>query len=161
MKHRWMWLGALALLACCGRVAEETHLQADLYAARLCIYQGERLLHEQPLDVACRALPVGVWTLEADGVGYLIRCPWGSYRLEGCGILPSGCQIEVLGPVEAPHALRPGSRGAGVYRLQQGLRALGYLDEEPSGLYDTRTLAAVCACFPAWTGDAAPSSQDE
>lgn len=150
MKHRWILLSALALLACCGVPAGEPHVQADLYAARLYVYQGDRLLREQPLEVSCRALPVGVWTIEADAEGYRVHCPWGDYRLEGCGELPDGCPLDVKGPVEDLLTLRPGSRGAGVYRLQQGLRELGYLDEEPSGLYDTRTQAAVCACCPDW-----------
>ena len=40
-----------------------------------------------------------------------------------------------------------GARGAGVYRMQQGLVELGYLDQAPNGLYDARSQAAVYACM--------------
>lgn len=147
MRRRWLLWGALALLACCGSAPGETRVEANLYEGQLCVYEGDRLIRQQPLVSLCHAPPVGSWAIERMGEGYRVDCPWGEYRLEDCGELPPGSRLQVLGPVEEYQALRPGARGAGVFRLQVGLRALGYLDQEPSGLYDARTAAAVCACF--------------
>lgn len=149
VKKRWIVWGILGLLACCGGRGEPV-VRVDLYEGRLCVYEGTRLVHEQTLECACAAPPVGSWTLVSEGEdGYRLACPWGEYRLETDARLPAQCRVEVTGPVEDCLSLRPGMRGAGVFRMQQGLCALGYLDEAPTGVYDERTRAAVYACFGA------------
>ena len=146
VKRKWIAWGLLGLVSCCsGR--GETRVQADLTQGRLCVYQGETQVYEQRLECACEAPPIGEWTLERDGDGYALRCPWGVFRLETDLSLPDSCPVEVLGSVEDCLSLQAGARGAGVYRMQQGLVELGYLDQAPTGLYDARTQAAVYACM--------------
>lgn len=155
MKKRWILIAA-AVFACCG--ADRTaNVQIDLHAQRLQVYRGEELVAEQPIACVCAAPPVGEWVIEGeDANGYRLSCPWGTFYLTMGEQVPVGTRVLVDGPRDELCPVQPGSRGAAVWRMQQGLRELGYLDEEPTGICDARTCAAAYAWFGREPGDGKP-----